>query len=97
MRDEPIIGGDDVRLERTKTAHQGQIVSALVHGSETRLKRFFSACNLVRPQPANVEMEPAYVPAAPVPIQRPGAWRPARIRRIPGVSGRLKLHGRMAL
>ncbi len=40
MRDEHIINGDYVLVERTRTARQGEIVVALVHGSETTLKRF---------------------------------------------------------
>ncbi len=41
MRDEHIINGDYVLVERTRTARQGEIVVALVHGSETTLKRFY--------------------------------------------------------
>ncbi len=69
MRDEHIINGDYVLVESTKTAHQGEIVVALVHGAETTLKRFFPEGNLVRLQPANSEMDPIYVPAAQVAIQ----------------------------
>lgn len=69
MRDEHIVNGDYVLVERTKTARQGEIVVALVHGAETTLKRFFPEGNLVRLQPANLEMEPIYVPAAQVAIQ----------------------------
>jgi repressor LexA len=69
MRDEHIISGDYVLVERTRTARQGEIVVALVRGSETTLKRFYTEGNLVRLQPANVEMDPIYVPAAQVAIQ----------------------------
>ena len=69
MRDEHIVGGDYVLVERTRTARQGEIVVALVNGSETTLKRFYSEGNVVRLQPANVEMEPIRVPAANVAIQ----------------------------
>jgi repressor LexA len=69
MRDEHIISGDYVLVERTRTARQGEIVVALVHGSETTLKRFYNEGSVVRLQPANVEMEPIYVPAAQVAIQ----------------------------
>jgi repressor LexA len=41
MRDEHIISGDYVLVERTRTARQGEIVVALVRGSETTLKRFY--------------------------------------------------------
>jgi repressor LexA len=69
MRDEHIISGDYVLVERTRTARQGEIVVALVHGSETTLKRFYTEGNVVRLQPSNLEMEPIYVPAAQVAIQ----------------------------
>jgi repressor LexA len=69
MRDEHIINGDYVLVERTKTARNGEIVVALVHGAETTLKRFYPEGNVIRLQPANLEMEPIYVPAAQVAIQ----------------------------
>ncbi len=69
MRDEHIISGDYVLVERTRTARQGEIVVALVHGAETTLKRFYSEGSQVRLQPANSEMEPIYVPAGQVAIQ----------------------------
>jgi repressor LexA len=69
MRDEHIISGDYVLVERTRTARQGEIVVALVHGSETTLKRFYNEGAQVRLQPANIEMEPIYVKASEVAIQ----------------------------
>jgi repressor LexA len=69
MRDEHIISGDYVLVERTRTARQGEIVVALVHGSETTLKRFYNEGAQVRLQPANIEMEPIYVKASDVAIQ----------------------------
>jgi len=69
MRDEHIINGDYVLVERTKTARQGEIVVALVRGAETTLKRFYTEGSVVRLQPANLEMEPIYVPAGQVAIQ----------------------------
>ncbi len=69
MRDEHIINGDYVLVERTRTARQGEIVVALVRGAETTLKRFYSEGQMVRLQPANMEMEPIYVPAGQVAIQ----------------------------
>ena len=53
MRDEHIISGDYVLVERTRTARQGEIVVALVHGAETTLKRFYPEGSVVRLQPAN--------------------------------------------
>src|SRR5580698_5529172 len=69
LRDEHIISGDYVLVERTRTARQGEIVVALVRGSETTLKRFYLEGSQVRLQPANLEMEPIFVPAAQVAIQ----------------------------
>jgi repressor LexA len=69
MRDEHIISGDYVLVERTRTARQGEIVVALVHGTETTLKRMYTEGSVVRLQPANSEMEPIYVPAAQVAVQ----------------------------
>jgi repressor LexA len=69
MRDEHIISGDFVLVERTRTARQGEIVVALVRGSETTLKRFYLEGSQVRLQPANLEMEPIMVPATQVAIQ----------------------------
>jgi repressor LexA len=69
MRDEHIISGDFVLVERTRTARQGDIVVALVRGSETTLKRFYLEGSQVRLQPANLEMEPIFIPAAQVAIQ----------------------------
>jgi repressor LexA len=69
MRDEHIISGDYVLVERTRTARQGEIIVALVHGSETTLKRFYAEGSTIRLQPSNMEMEPIYVPASQVAIQ----------------------------
>ena len=69
MRDEHIISGDYVLVERSRTARQGEIVVALLHGSETTLKRFYTEGNRVRLQPSNVEMDPIYVNAQNVAIQ----------------------------
>ncbi len=69
MRDEHIVNGDYVLVERTRTARQGEIVVALVRGAETTLKRFYLEGSQVRLQPANLEMEPIMVPAAQVSIQ----------------------------
>lgn len=69
MRDDHIMHGDYVLVEKTQTARQGEIVVALVDGSETTLKRFYQEGPVVRLQPANAEMEPIYVPASRVAIQ----------------------------
>jgi repressor LexA len=69
MRDEHIISGDYVLVERTRTARQGEIVVALVRGAETTLKRFYQEGSQIRLQPANLEMDPILVPAGQVAIQ----------------------------
>jgi repressor LexA len=69
MRDEHIMDGDYVLIERTRTARQGEIVVALVRDSETTLKRYYIEGTTVRLQPSNVEMEPIYVPLSDVAIQ----------------------------
>jgi repressor LexA len=69
MRDEHIVDGDYVLVERTKVAREGEIVVALVKGSETTLKRYYIEGTMVRLQPSNSEMDPIYVPAVNVSIQ----------------------------
>ena len=69
MRDEHIVHGDYVLVERTRAARDGEIIVALVRGSETTLKRFYVEGNVVRLQPSNAEMEPIFVPAGQVEVQ----------------------------
>jgi repressor LexA len=69
MRDEHIVDGDYVLVERTRTARDGEIIVALVKGSETTLKRFYREGTVIRLQPSNAEMEPIYLPAQQVEVQ----------------------------
>ncbi len=69
MRDEHIVNGDYVLVERTQKAREGEIVVALVRGAETTLKRYYIEGNLIRLQPSNTEMDPIFVPATEVSIQ----------------------------
>lgn len=69
MVEDHILDGDYVLIEKTKRAHNGEIVVALVRGTETTLKRFFREGTMVRLQPANMEMDPIIVPAADVEVQ----------------------------
>jgi repressor LexA len=69
MRDEHIVSGDYVLVERTRIAREGEIVVALVDGTEATLKRFYREGNLIRLQPSNTEMSPIYAPAGNVAIQ----------------------------
>jgi repressor LexA len=69
MRDEHIVNGDYVLVERTRTAHEGEIVVALVDGMDATLKRFYREGDMIRLQPSNAEMAPIYAAAASVTIQ----------------------------
>ncbi len=69
MRDEHIVSGDYVLVERTKTAREGEIIVALIDGTDATLKRFYREGNMIRLQPSNAEMAPIFAPAASVTIQ----------------------------
>ena len=69
MRDEAILDGDYVLVEKTKVAHKGDIVVALVENSDATLKRFYREGDRIRLQPSNAKMKPIIVPAADVQIQ----------------------------
>ena len=62
MVEDHICDGDYVLVERAQTARDGDIVVALVDGSETTLKRYYrEAGGRVRLQPANSSMKPIFV------------------------------------
>lgn len=69
MRDEHIVSGDYVLVERTRTAREGEIIVALVDGSDATLKRFYREGSMIRLQPSNAEMAPIFAPADSVSIQ----------------------------
>jgi repressor LexA len=69
MQDEHIMNGDYVLVEKAETAMDGEIVVALVNGSETTLKRLYRAGEQVRLQPSNATMQPILVPAESVQVQ----------------------------
>jgi len=69
MQDEAILNGDFVLVEKTKTAHNGDIVVALIDSSDATLKRFFREGENIRLQPSNAAMKPIIVPAASVEVQ----------------------------
>ncbi|MFM2124371.1 MAG: hypothetical protein RL328_822 [Acidobacteriota bacterium] len=70
MIEDHICDGDFVLVERAETARDGDIVVALVHGSESTLKRFYREPDQrVRLQPANATMEPIYVRGEDVRVQ----------------------------
>src|SRR2546428_13484340 len=69
MQDEHILDGDYVLVEKAKTAHNGDIVVALVEQSDATLKRFYREGDNIRLQPSNVNMQPIILPAASVEVQ----------------------------
>ena len=69
MQDEHIVNGDYVLVEKTQTARDGEIVVALVNGSDATLKRIYTEGDKIRLQPSNATMQPIVVPAATVQIQ----------------------------
>jgi repressor LexA len=69
MRDEHIVDGDYVLVEKAETARDGEIVVALVEGTEATLKRLFREGSNIRLQPSNAAMKPIIVPAKSVQVQ----------------------------
>jgi len=61
MKDEGIMHGDYVIVERRETARNGERVVALLPDGETTLKTFYKEKNHIRLQPANPEFEPICV------------------------------------
>jgi repressor LexA len=70
MIDDHICSGDLVLVERTSNVRDGDIVVALVRGTEATLKRYYKeSATMARLQPANSAMEPIVVPLADLEIQ----------------------------
>jgi repressor LexA len=69
MIDEQIRDGDFVVVEDRKTAENGEMVIALLGGSDVTLKKFYRQNGSIRLQPANPVMNPIVVPADQVQIQ----------------------------
>ncbi|MBX3381787.1 MAG: transcriptional repressor LexA [Phycisphaerales bacterium] len=61
MRDEGILDGDFVLIERTQLAQNGDRVVALLPDGSTTLKTFFKEDDHIRLQPANPAFEPIRV------------------------------------
>jgi len=57
MRDEGILDGDYVIVERRETARNGERVVALLPNGETTLKTFYKEGNQIRLQPANPDFD----------------------------------------
>ena len=70
MIEDHICDGDYVLIERTGSVRNGDVVVALVRGSESTLKRFYREPDgSVRLQPANHSMDPIRVPASDIQVQ----------------------------
>jgi repressor LexA len=70
MVEDHICDGDYILVESAETAQNGEIVVALVGGTDATLKRFFlEGAEKIRLQPANAEMDPIILPAGEVRIQ----------------------------
>ena len=69
MKDEHIVDGDYVLVEKGNTARDGEIVVALVDNTEATPKRLYREGQNIRLQPSNVTMKPIIVPARSVQVQ----------------------------
>jgi repressor LexA len=69
MIDEQIRDGDFVIVEDRKTAENGEMVIALVGGSDVTLKKFYRDNGRIRLQPANLAMRPLFFDASQVQVQ----------------------------
>jgi repressor LexA len=70
MIEDHICSGDFVLIEKSETAKNGEIVVALVDGSEATLKRYYHETDgRVRLQPANAAMAPIFVDPQQLQIQ----------------------------
>jgi repressor LexA len=69
MIDEQIRDGDFVIVEDRKTADNGEMVIALLGGSEVTLKKFYRENGRIRLQPANPAMQPIVTDAGQVAVQ----------------------------
>ena len=69
MIDEQIRDGDHIVVERAHEARKGEMVVALVRGSEATLKRFYRKGSRVVLEPANPAYRPLELPAGEVEIR----------------------------
>ncbi len=61
MKDEGILEGDYILVERSDSASNGDRVVALLPNGETTLKTFYRESDRIRLQPANPDFQPIYV------------------------------------
>lgn len=69
MIEEQIRDSDYVIIEERRSADNGQIVVAMVHGEDATLKKLYREKEQVRLQPANPDYEPMLIPADRVEVR----------------------------
>ena len=69
MIDEQIRDGDYVIVQSRETAHNGEMVIALIDGENATMKKFYREDGRIRLQPANQTLDPMYFDADRVTIQ----------------------------
>jgi len=69
MIDEQIRDGDFVVVEDRKSADNGEMVIALISGTDVTLKKFYRENGRVRLQPANPSMQPLWFDPSQVQVQ----------------------------
>jgi len=70
MIEDGILDGDYVVVQEKTVPSKGEVVVALVNGSEATLKRYYKEKDHIRLQPANSTMDPIIVkPGTPIEIQ----------------------------
>ena len=69
MIDEQIRDGDFVIVEDRRTAENGEMVIALLNGSDVTLKKLYREHGRIRLQPANPTMQPMLLPPEQVQVQ----------------------------
>ncbi len=69
MIDEQIRDGDYVIVQTRDTAHNGEMVIALIDGENATMKKFYREEGRVRLQPANPDLEPMFFEPERVTIQ----------------------------
>jgi len=69
MIEEQIRDGDFVIVEDRKTADNGEMVIALIRGTDVTLKKFYRDNGRIRLQPANPAVQPLLLDPSHVQIQ----------------------------
>ena len=69
MIEEQIRDGDYVIVQSRDTAHNGEMVIALIDGENATVKKFYREDNEIRLQPANATLAPIYFDPSRIMIQ----------------------------